>query len=211
MYKTHVVIQSILYFLLLSIAIVFVVAYIMITRSASDLYTVNDGYSSALNTWDQNSVENAFARQVVYSRTLESPMKGLDDVMSWGASQALSLFTTNFQDYYKMYDQASRSFTAAGWEQIREQLVLSGLFEAVVEKKLVSTAIVRRPPVLIKQGVLNGRWTWQEQFEMTLNYESASENKVVDYVVTLRVVRVPIVYGINNSGLAIDSLVAKKL
>lgn len=46
---------------------------------------------------------------------------------------------------------------------------------------------------------------------MTLNYESASENKVVDYVVTLRVVRVPIVYGINNSGLAIDSLVAKKL
>jgi hypothetical protein len=59
--------------------------------------------------------------------------------------------------------------------------------------------------------MLNGRWTWQEQFEMTLNYESASENKVVDYVVTLRVVRVPIVYGINNSGLAIDSLVAKKL
>ena len=79
------------------------------------------------------ATENVFPRKV-FTRTLESPMKGLDDVMSWGASQSLNLFTTNFQDYYKMYAQASNSFTTEGWEQIRGQLVSSGLFEAVVQK-----------------------------------------------------------------------------
>ena len=110
-----------------------------------------------------------------------------------------------------MYDSASNSFTDAGWSQLREQLVSSGLFEAVVDKKLASTAILRRPPILIRQGVLNGRYTWQTQFEMMVNYESASQNVMVNYNVTLRIVRVPVKFGVNNSGMAIDSLVAKKI
>ncbi|MDA9832850.1 DotI/IcmL family type IV secretion protein [Gammaproteobacteria bacterium] len=211
MYKTHVLIQGILYILLVVTFVVLMTIYLTVTQLQPPLYSVNDDYSSALNVWDDAVIDNAFPRKVVYSRSLASPIKGLDDVMSWGASQSLNLFTTNFQNYYKMYDKASDAFTKEGWAQIREQLVSSGLFEAVIEKKLVSTAIVRRPPVLVKQGVLNGRWTWQEQFEMTVNYESASENRSVNYVVTLRLVRVPVNFGINNSGLAIDSLVAKKL
>lgn len=211
MHKTYILIQCILYTLLTTLVVVLIAIYMMSNRPLAPLYSVNDNYSSALNVWDFNLTDNSFPRRAVFSRTLESPMKGLDDVMSWGASQSLNLFTTNFQDYYKMYAKASNSFTTEGWTQIREQLVSSGLFEAVIQKKLVSTAIVRRPPILVRQGVLNGRWTWQEQFEMTVNYESASENKTVNYVVTLRVVRVPINFGVNNSGLAIDSLVAKKL
>tara|TARA_Y200000002_G_C22688659_1_gene667125 strand:+ start:4914 stop:5549 length:636 start_codon:yes stop_codon:yes gene_type:complete len=191
------------------IVVTMIVMYASNNKPTPPLFSVSDNFEASKNAFPR-ILNNNFPSKVNQIYTLESPMKGLDEVLRWGASKSLGLFTTNFNDYYKLYDQAARAFTDVGWSQVREQLVSSGLFEAVVQKKLVSTAIIRRPPVLIRQGVLNGRWTWQTQFEMMVNYESASENLMVTYVVTLRIVRVPVVVGVNNSGLAIDSLVAEK-
>ena len=208
--RTSILLSALLYVAIGILAVVLICEYQIRNHPVPALFTVNDSYAADLNQYPAMP-DNQFKRRSTFSRTLNSPAKSLDDVLAWGAAKSIELFTTNFQNYYTMYDSASNSFTDAGWSQLREQLISSGLFEAVVDKKLASTAILRRPPILIRQGVLNGRYTWQTQFEMMVNYESASQNVMVNYNVTLRIVRVPVKFGVNNSGMAIDSLVAKKI
>ena len=183
--------------------------YIKFSHVEPDIVTINDNYNVDNNILGKNPETVRMSANVIYA--LNSPMKGLEQIMDWGAAQGTMLFTTNFQNYYKMYEKASSGFTARGWESLMRQLVESGLFEAVVDKKLASTAIVSRPPVLLRQGNLNGRWTWRIQFEMLVNYESASELKQVKYITTMMIVRVPVDKMVNNSGLAVDSLSVKKV
>lgn len=183
--------------------------YIKYAYQEPDIVTVNDNYDVDKNILGKNPEILRMSAKVIYA--LDSPMKGLDQIMDWGAAQGTMLFTTNFQNYYSMYEKASSGFTPKGWKSLMNQLVESGLFEAVVEKKLASTAIVSRPPVLLRQGLLNGRWTWRIQFEMLVNYESASELKQVKYITTMMIVRVPADKMVNNSGLAVDSLSVRKV
>ena len=208
--RTSILLSSLLYASIGLLCVVLLCEYAIQNRPVPPLYAKNDGYSASLNQFPALP-ENDFKRSRKLTRTLDSPSKSLEDVLSWGAAKSIELFTTNFQNYYTMYSQASNAFTAEGWTQLKDQLYSSGLFEAVIKKKLASTAILRRPPILIRQGVLNGRYTYQTQFEMMVNYESASENVMVNYNVTLRIVRVPVVIGINNTGMAIDSLAAVKI
>ena len=85
---------------------------------------------------------------------------GTSALMSWAAQSSTEVMTFGFHDYQRRMQQSSRHFTRHGWESFTNALQKSRIIEAVEANRQVVTAQPRSAPILIQEGVFNGKYRW---------------------------------------------------
>lgn len=123
---------------------------------------------------------------------LREPMLTRSAVLSWAGRAATGAFTFDFVNFRQQLQDAAQAFTPEGWRSFLKALEDSRNLEAVKERKLVVTAALQGAPVLLTEGVVNGRYQWRIEMPIVVAYQSGSDSQRQSMLVVLTVSRVPV-------------------
>lgn len=156
-------------------------------------------------------VSNSRPQNVYFATTNDGrlvPMVALNEpnlstpaLMSWSAQAATEVMTFGFNDYRRRLQEASRNFTRTGWASFTNALDKSRILEMVQQNQQVVTAAPRSAPVLISEGMSNGRYQWQVEIPMVITYQAGSQTRADNLIVTLLIVRVSKLESPNGVGI----------
>ncbi len=132
---------------------------------------------------------------------LSEPNLSIPALMSWSAQAATEVMTFGFNDYKRRLQQASRNFTRLGWVSFTSALEKSRIIEMVETNGQVVSAAPASAPILISEGVVNGRYQWQVQVPLVVTYQAGSSVRDDKMLVTLLLVRVPKLESPNGVGI----------
>lgn len=132
---------------------------------------------------------------------LSEPNLSVPALMSWSAQAATEVMTFGFNDYKRRLQQASRNFTRLGWVSFTSALEKSRIIEMVEANGQVVSAAPASAPILLSEGVVNGRYQWQVQVPLVVTYQAGSSVRDDKMLVTLLLVRVPKLESPNGVGI----------
>jgi intracellular multiplication protein IcmL len=132
---------------------------------------------------------------------LSEPNLSIPALMSWSAQAATEVMTFGFNDYKRRLQQASRNFTRLGWVSFTSALEKSRIIEMVEANGQVVSAAPASAPILISEGIVNGRYQWQVQVPLVVTYQAGSSVRDDRMLVTLLLVRVPKLESPNGVGI----------
>ena len=133
--------------------------------------------------------------------SLSQPNLSSPALMSGVAQASTEVLTFGFHDYRRRLQESSRNFTRTGWESFTTALERSSILEMVQNNRQVVTAAPRAAPVLLWEGLENGRYSWRIEIPLIVTYQSGSQRKTDSLRVTLTVVRVPKLESPNGVGI----------
>jgi len=137
---------------------------------------------------------------------LSDPMMPPSELLQWANRAAVMAYTYNFVNYREALQGVQNNFTPEGWSNFENALKNSRNLEMVLTKKLVVSAVATAAPVIVDQGVINGRYAWKIQVPLLIAYQSASEQTQQSVIIHMIISRVPTVN--MPRGIAIVSFVA---
>ena len=136
---------------------------------------------------------------------LSSPMLSTEALLSWASQVAMGSYTYNFANYRQRIQTQEINFTSDAWQQFLLQLKDSGNIQAVDQRKINVSAVVSGAPVVVYQGMLDGRYAWKVQVPLLVTFVSASDRFQKNYMVTMVIVRVSTVQ--NQNGVAVAQFI----
>jgi intracellular multiplication protein IcmL len=137
---------------------------------------------------------------------LDQPNMPPSTLLQWANSAAIAAYTYNFVNYRQELQSASEFFTPDGWRQFINALEGSNNLSAVIDKKLVVSAVATGAPVILDQKAINGTYTWIVQMPMLITYQSASASARQSVMVKMTIERIST---LNSArGVGISSFVA---
>ena len=137
---------------------------------------------------------------------LDQPNMSTPAIMSWVSQAATEVMTFGFHDYQRRLQDASRHFTRLGWESFTTALQKSRIIEGVESLQQVVTAAPASAPILLQEGIFNGRYRWVVKLPLTVTFRSGSQSTTSNLNVTITIERVPTLESPN--GVGIESWVA---
>ncbi len=142
--------------------------------------------------------------------SLRNPIITSESLLNWAQLATISLNTFQSSTIETQISHAvEKYFTNAGAKSYLASLKMKGTVNDVVTKLLTITSVVQKPPVILQQGVLLGRYTWKVQIPILITYSSLSEIKVSPQLITLTITVLPSY--INPNGLGISQYNATKM
>jgi len=182
------VVSSVLFLLIINVSLVGVVFYQIANRPEPQYFATSvDG-------------------RVIPLYPLSEPMMAPTELLQWASRVAVAAYSYNFVNYRDALQSVQNNFTPDGWKYFEDALKGARNLESVIAKKLVVSAVATAAPVILDQGVINGRYAWKVQMPLLVTYQSASEQTQQPVVVTIVVSRVPTVN--MPRGIAIASFVS---
>lgn len=138
---------------------------------------------------------------------LSEPNLSIPALMSWSAQASTEVMTFGFNDYKRRLQEASRNFTRVGWVGFTNALERSRIIEMVEANQQVVSAAPASAPILISEGVVDGRYQWQVQVPLVVTYQAGASVRSDKLMVTLTIVRVPRLE--SSSGVGIEQWIAQ--
>lgn len=137
---------------------------------------------------------------------LDQPNMPPSTVQQWANSAAIAAYNYNFVNYRQELQAASEFFTPDGWQGYINALKSSNNLNAVIDKKLVVSAVATGAPVILDQGVIDGTYTWKVQIPILVTYQSPSQSVRQEVMITMVIQRIST---LNSArGIGISSFVA---
>ena len=133
---------------------------------------------------------------------LDQPNMPPATLLQWANSAAIAAYTYNFVNYRQELQSASEFFTSEGWQQFVQALQSSNNLNAVLEKKLVVSAVATGAPIILEQGVIGGVYTWKVQMPLLITYQSASQTAQQRVTVTMVIQRISTLNSARGIGIA---------
>ncbi len=128
------------------------------------------------------------------------------DISYWASQTMASTFTYNFVDFFSSLEAKSDHFTARGWEAFKKVLVDKDLVRPVIEQRVVMSGIPSGVPRFGYTGVNNGKYTWQLQVPLKLQFSGMSAlMQVYQLDIELKVVRTNVTAS-TPQGIIIDDI-----
>lgn len=121
-------------------------------------------------------------------------------LLTWANEAAVAAYTFNFVNYDTQFQSISNYFTPEGWKAFHDQLTQSYIFKFMKDKKLIITAVTSKAPIILKQGVVNGHYSWRVQMPLLVIYQSATEWMHETLMVTMVIERTAPYEGIKGIG-----------
>ena len=137
---------------------------------------------------------------------LDLPNMGTAALMSWVAQASTEVMTFGFHDYQRRLQNSSRNFTRHGWESFAAALQKSRIIESVEAGQQVVTAQPRSAPVLVQEGVFNGKYRWVVDLPLNVRYQSGTAVRNDTLNIRLVIDRVPSLE--NPNGVGIEQWIA---
>ncbi len=129
-----------------------------------------------------------------------------NQVLIWTMQGIEQIYTYNYKNFPDVLTAIRHYFTAQGYESYMKALDESKNLNTVQDKRLTVTAKVSEKGKIIKEGAVNGIYTWEVQVPIDVNYKSSSESIDQKLVANVEVVRVPL--SDSQVGIAIHSITA---
>jgi intracellular multiplication protein IcmL len=120
-------------------------------------------------------------------------------VLQWASEAAVSVYSYNYVDFRKVFQDNKRYFTAEGWKSFTQALSLSANLDMVKAKKYIVSAVLAAAPVITNQYLLHGRYTWKVQMPLLVTFENATERNDQRFLISLTIRRISTlddIYGI---------------
>ncbi len=165
-------------------------------------------YTNATKPQDHYFATTADGR-IMQLVPLDQPNMGTAALMSWAAQSATEVMTFGFHDYQRRMQQASRNFTRHGWENFTDALQKSRIIESIETNRQVVTAQPSSAPVLVQEGVFNGRYRWVVDFPLAVTYQAGTATRNDNLAVRLVIDRVPSLE--NPNGVGIEQWIATQM
>jgi len=121
---------------------------------------------------------------------LSQPMVTQNFLLQWASLATRAAFNLSFVNYEDQLKKAKPFFTESGWAAFNKALKQAKVIETITDSKLVVSAVVSGPPVILNQDVIRGHYTWRVQLPLLLTYTSASETRKAKLLVTMNIMRV---------------------
>jgi intracellular multiplication protein IcmL len=122
--------------------------------------------------------------------SLSQPVVTKPYLLQWASLATRAAYNLSFDNYQAQLKSASAYFTANGFAKFNKALKTSGLLNEVINKKLVMSAVVNGDPVIVKNFISRGVHMWEVQLPLLVSFESASENRTMNLLVSMRIQRV---------------------
>ena len=139
---------------------------------------------------------------------LDRPNMSEAALMSWVSQAATDVMTFGYHDHVKELQSASRYFTKTGWDSFTSALQRARIVESVKTLQQVVTAVPRSAPVLLRRGVVGGRFRWEVQLPISVTYKGATEGRTDNMLLTLLIERVSALE--NPDGVGIEQWIAEQ-
>jgi intracellular multiplication protein IcmL len=133
---------------------------------------------------------------------LDQPNLSAKAVLQWASEAVVSVNSYNFVNFRERFQINQTYFTNAGWRGFMKALTASKNLDAVREKKLVVSAVLRGAPIITNRYVIDGRYTWQIQMPILVTYQGGNERINQNMLISLKVQRISTldnIYGIGIS------------
>ena len=140
--------------------------------------------------------------RIILLKPLSEPNMSPSALLQWANSAAIAAYTYSYVNYRNELQTAAEFFTTDGWLQFMTALKSSGNLDAVIQEKLIVSAVATQAPVILQEGLLDGLYTWKIQFGMLITYQSASKVAQQQVMVTMVVQRVSPLSSARGIGIA---------
>lgn len=122
-------------------------------------------------------------------------------LLQWATQAVVSAFSYNYVNYREALQGLRDNFTEKGWANFSAALNDSNNLSAVINKKLIVSAVPTGVPVIIEQGLKNGIYTWRVQIPLLVTYQSASELIPQSFKIDLLIVRLSTLQSVRGIGI----------
>lgn len=140
---------------------------------------------------------------------IEKPYLNEPDLLQWVSEVLPRVFKYDFLNYKIQLDQAPQYFTPNGWTKFSEIINNFVSYDTVQEGKLFVKATPTSPPIILNQGLLQGKYAWWVKMTLNLNYVSVDRDAPQAIEVQALVVRIPTLQ--NLDGVSIDNIIVKRI
>lgn len=130
----------------------------------------------------------------VYGLTpLLGPIITRTSLLEWAGLAATSAYTFDAANYQQQLSTTMEQyFTKEGAAAFVNSLNMTGTIKNVVSKQLTVTSVLQGMPVILREGPLNGTYSWKVQMPVLVTYQGLSGSPTTArLVVTLLIVGVP--------------------
>lgn len=128
--------------------------------------------------------------RVVPMIPMDEPNLSTPALMSWVAQSAAEVYTYGHHDYRRRLQEASRLFTRTGWESFTTALEASKVMDVLRENQQVVTAAPGGAPIILSEGVVNGRYEWMVELPLHVTYQAGAKRTSRTLQVRMVIVRV---------------------
>ncbi|MCE9507191.1 MAG: DotI/IcmL/TraM family protein [Alphaproteobacteria bacterium] len=122
---------------------------------------------------------------------LDLPNMGKMALTNWVAQAATQIMTFGFNDIDQQFAVSQLNFTAPGWESFYKAMTASKLIENVIEAQQIVTSVPLSPPILLQEGLIEGKYSWVFEMQMLITFRSGGVKQVNTKRVRVVVERVP--------------------
>ncbi len=128
--------------------------------------------------------------RIIEMQSLSEPTVTSNYVTQWASFAARVAYNLDFVNYQSQLNAASVYFTDGGWQAFTNAMNSAGVMNSLQTNKLILSAVVVSPPIVVDRLIINGRYTWNVQLPMLVTYTSASENRKQNLIVSMSIQRV---------------------
>lgn len=133
---------------------------------------------------------------------LERPNVSSKALLSWATLAATASFSLDFVHYEENLKVLKDYFTVDGYQNFLDSLEAAGTIDAILDKKLVLTAVPIGPAIILNEEEQYNGYTWQVQLPLLIRYQSVSTNETSIKLVTMLVTQVPTKFASKGIGIA---------
>lgn len=115
-------------------------------------------------------------------------------LLTWAQQCVTDANTYDFVNYQKQFQQNSRCFTQAGWEQFMAAVERAKSLETVKSQRLVAQGVGAGAAVVLRKGLRRGVYTWEIEQPIIVTYQGGQAGRTSitqRLLVTLTISRIP--------------------
>lgn len=143
---------------------------------------------------------------------VSKPYLHIPDLAQWVSSTVPLLFATDFINYNETLQSLGHYFTPNGWGKYETLITTFLNKDNILAKKLFVSVTAGGAPVVLNQGIIEGKYSWWVQMPINVRYSgvggSDNDAKTVQLVVQTLISRVPTFD--NLDGVAIDNIIVNR-
>lgn len=138
---------------------------------------------------------------------LSDPMVSSEALLNWASQIATAAYSYSFVDYREKIQALEPNFTSNGWQEFLRRLKESGNIDAIEQRRMIVSAVIASTPIIIHQGMLDGRYAWKVQVPISATFVVGGKQVPRGYLVTMTIIRVPTLQNVN--GVAVAQFIAE--
>lgn len=112
--------------------------------------------------------------RVVQLVPLNQPYISSSGLLDWSVETVTSTMSFDFLSYQKQLESVRDRYTPKAFSQMIGAIQASGILAKVKGDRLATSATPTAAPVILGQGLVNGRVAWKIQFPMAITYQGSN-------------------------------------